>query len=106
MEETTLAANSINNNNIKEYLTFRDIAPQWFERLNKIVNENGNDDDIVYGSYSEINDYKRCIVGEAYGYDQFYAIQGTKRNCQECSAISGNFSYALRRHKNQKLKEI
>jgi hypothetical protein len=106
MEETTLAANSINNNKIKEYLTLRDIAPQWFERLNKIVNENGNDDDIVYGLYSEINDYKRCIVGEAYGYDQSYAIQGTKRNCQECTAISGNFSYTLRRLNNHKLKEI
>jgi len=107
MEETMLAANSINNNSkIKEYLTLRDIAPQWFERLNKIINENGSDDDIVYGLYSEINDYKRCIVGEAYGYDQSYAIQGTKRNCQECTAISGNFSYALRRYNNHNLKEV
>ena len=107
MEQTTLAANSINNNKLKEYLTLKDITPQWFERLNKIINENGNDEDIVYGLYSEINDYKRCIVGEAYGYDQSYAIQGTNRNCQECTAISGNFSYALRRYNNNhKLKEI
>ena len=108
MEETTVSANSINNNNKnKEYLTLRDIAPQWFERLNKILNENdNNDDDMVYRLYTEINDYKRCIVGEAYGYDQSYVIQGTKRNCHECTAISGNFSYTLRRYNNRKLKEI
>lgn len=106
MEQTTLAANSISNNKFKECLTLKDITPQWFERLNKIINENGNDDGIAYGLYSEINDYKRCIVGEAYGYDQSYAIQGTNRNCQECTAISGNFSYALRRYNNHKLKEI
>jgi uroporphyrinogen-III decarboxylase len=71
------------------------------------INENGIDEYIVYRLYSEINDYKRCIVGEAYGYDQSYAIQGTKRNCQECTAISGNFSHALRRHNNNhKLEEI
>jgi hypothetical protein len=69
MEQTTLAANSIHDNKFKEYLTLKDIVPQWFERLNTIINENGNDD-IVYGLYSEINDYKRCIIGEAYGYDQ------------------------------------
>jgi hypothetical protein len=107
MEETTLAVNSINNNKIKEYHTLKDIAPQWFERLNKILNENDdNYEDIVYRIYSEINDYKKCVVGEAYGYDQSYVIQGTKKTCQECTAISGNFSYALRRHNNLKLEEI
>ena len=44
MEQTTLAANSIHNNKFKEYLTLKDIVPQWFERLNTIINENGNDD--------------------------------------------------------------
>src|SRR5919197_123749 len=108
----TVSANSINNSNNnnknKEYLTLRDIAPQWFERLNKILSENDNndDDDIAHRLYSEINDYKRCIVGEAYGYDQSYVIQRTKKNCHECTAISGNFSYTLRRYNKRKLEEI
>ncbi len=43
---------------------------------------------------------------EAYGYDSSYVIQRTKRNCQECTAMSGNFSYVLRRFNNHKLEEI
>ena len=103
MKGTTTASNSINkhNNKNKEHLTLRDIAPQWF----KILNENGNDENIVYRLYSEINDYKKCVVGEAYGYDQSYVMQGTKRTCQECTTISGNFSYAIRQHNNLKLEE-
>ena len=88
MEETTTTpSNSINNhdNNTtsKEYITLRDIAPEWFETLSKILNANGNDDDIVIRLYSQINDYKKCVVGEAYGYDQSYVIQGTNGTCQE-----------------------
>lgn len=104
MEKITAAANSNNNKN-KEYLTLRDITPQWFEQLNKILKEDDNEY-IIYRLYSEINDYKRCIVGEAYGYDSSYVIQGTKRNCQKCTALSGNFSYVLRRYNNHKLEEI
>jgi hypothetical protein len=104
MERTTAAANSVNNKN-KEYLTIRDIAPQWFERLSKILKENDNED-IIHKLYSEINDYRRCIVGEAYGYDESYVIQGTERYCQECTNISGNFSYILRRCNNDKLEDI
>jgi hypothetical protein len=107
MERTTAAAaaaaaNSIDNND------FRDIAPQWFERLNKILKENDHDnEDIIHKLYSEINDYRRCIVGEAYGYDESYVIQGTERYCQECTRISGNFSYMLRRRRhNDKLEDI
>lgn len=88
MEGTTIASNSSNSNNKnKEYLMLRDIAPQWFERLNKILNEKENDNGIVYELYSEINNYKSCIVGEAHGYDESYVIQGTKSNCQECTAM-------------------
>ena len=105
MEGTTADVSSINNKNTG-HLSLRDITPQWFERLNKILNENDNEKgDIVYRLYSEINDYKKCIVGEAYGYDQSYVTQGTKKSCQECTAISGNFSYAVRRHINNKLEE-
>jgi hypothetical protein len=108
MMMASAASNSIKNNNNnnknKEYLTLRDITPQWFERLNKILNE--NDEETVHRLYSEINDYKRCIVGEAYGYDSSYIIQGTNRNCHECATLSGKFSYVLRRCNNRKLKEI
>jgi hypothetical protein len=110
MEETTTTpSNSINNhdNNTtsKEYITLRDIAPEWFETLSKILNANGNDDDIVIRLYSQINDYKKCVVGEAYGYDQSYVIQVTNITFQECTTISGNFSYAIRLHNSVKLKE-
>ena len=82
MEGTTADVSSINNKNTG-HLSLRDITPQWFERLNKILNENDNEKgDIVYRLYSEINDYKKCIVGEAYGYDQSYVTQGTKKSCQ------------------------
>jgi hypothetical protein len=100
---TALAANSTNNNK-KKYFTLREITPQWFERLNKISNE--NDGDIVNELYSEINDYARCIVGGAYGYDSSYVIQGTKKYCQERVAMSGRLSYALRRYNKPKLEEI
>jgi hypothetical protein len=102
-----VASNSTNNNNNnknKEYLTLREITPQWFERLNKILNK--NDEDIVNELYSEINDYARCIIGEAYGYNSSYVIQGSKKNCQECVAMSGIFSYALRRYNKLKLEQI
>jgi hypothetical protein len=52
------------------------------------------------------NNYKKCIVGGAHGYHPSYVIQRTKRNCQECTVISGNFSYVLRRFNNHKLEEI
>jgi hypothetical protein len=102
-----LAANSTNKNNNnknEEYLTLREIIPQWFERLNKILNE--NDENTVNELYSEINDYARCIIGEAYGYDSSYVISGTKKNCQECVAMSGRFSYVLRRYNKPQLEEI
>jgi hypothetical protein len=107
MEGTSAAEDAIStnkNSKNKAYLALKEITPQWFQRLNKILNE--NDVDLVYDLYSEINDYARCIVGEAYGFDSSYIIQGTKKNCQECLAISGKFSYTLRRYNKLKLKEI
>jgi hypothetical protein len=105
---TTTASNSISNNynknKNKEYLMLREIAPQWSETLSKILN--GNNKDIVNRLYSKINDYKKCIVGEAYGYDHSYVMQGTKKTCQECTTISGTFSYAIRRHNNIKPQQI
>jgi hypothetical protein len=99
-----IAINSTNNKD-KIYLALRDITPQWFELINKILKDNDSED-IIFRLYFEINDYKRCIIGEAYGYDESYVIQGTKRYCEECTAISGNFSYALRRYDRHKLEEV
>jgi hypothetical protein len=48
MEGTRAAAAAIStnkNSKNKAYLTLKEITPQWFERLNKILNE--NDEDIV-----------------------------------------------------------
>jgi hypothetical protein len=107
MEGIIDAANSTINNKNKEHLIFRDITPQWFEWLNKISKEeNDNDEETLFRLYYEINDYKKCIIGEAYGYDESYIIQGTKRYCQECTALSGNFSYVLRRYNSHKLEEV
>ena len=40
MERTTVPVANLTDIKNKEYLTLRDITPQWFERLNKILNEN------------------------------------------------------------------
>ena len=50
--------------NKKITLTFEEIVPDWSERLDKLTTPKG-------GSYendsidSDINDYEKCIVGEA-----------------------------------------
>ena len=100
-----IIATNLTNNKNKKYLALRDITPQWFEQINKILKDNDSED-IIFSLYFEINDYKRCVIGEAYGYDESYVIQGTKRYCQECTAISGNFSYALRRYDSHRLEEV
>jgi hypothetical protein len=42
-------------------------VPQWFERLSKLLHENVDTDNFLWNHYSEINSYKGCAVGEAYG---------------------------------------
>ena len=56
------ASDGSNNNKI----AFEEIAPDWSKRLNKLTTPKG----ISYekdSMYSDISDYKKCIVGEAYG---------------------------------------
>ena len=48
-------------------ITFEEIAPDLSKQLNKLTIAKG----ISYEKdaiYSDINDYKKCVVGEAYGY--------------------------------------
>lgn len=80
------------------YLEFENIVPQWFERLSKLLNENGNEnvDDLLRKLYPEINSYHKCVLGEAYGYDSSYIRGESKNGCQECSNLSSNFSYYIR----------
>jgi hypothetical protein len=45
------------------------------------------------------------VVGEAYGYDSSYVIEGAKKRCRQCVALSGSFSYYLRRFDKEKIIE-
>ena len=103
-EAPTNSLSSKVNRQLKE---FKDISPQWFERLNKILDEDKkeNEDEIIHKLYSKINSYEKCIVGEAYGYDSSYVTGGTKKRCQLCVALGSNFSYYIRLVDKRKIVE-
>jgi hypothetical protein len=109
MEITIPPANNISNNRNQYLIGFKDISPQWFERLNIILDEDNNkkenESDIIHKLYPEINSYEKCVVGEVYGYNSSYVIEGAKKRCQQCVALSGNFSYYFRRFDKQKIIE-
>jgi len=48
-------------------INFKNPVPQWFERLSKLLYENVDTDNFLGNHYSEINSYKGCADGEAYG---------------------------------------
>ena len=61
-------------------ITFEDIAPRRSKRLAMLT--------VVKGSFyekesifSDIIDYKTCIVGEAYGFSPSYALYGSVNHC-------------------------
>ena len=88
------------NNNKK--ITFEEIAPDWSKRLNKLTTAKG----ISYEKdtmYSDISDYKKCIVGEAYGYSPSYVLYGTINHCMKCTGFSHDFAYAAKAHDSDKL---
>jgi hypothetical protein len=90
--------------NKKITLTFEEIAPDWSKRLNKLAAAKG----ISYEKdpiYSDINDYGKCIVGEAYGYRSSYIIYGTVDYCRKCSGLSHDFVRATKRHYSDKLMD-
>jgi uroporphyrinogen-III decarboxylase len=109
MKITIAPAKNLSNNRNPHLIGFKDISPQWFEKLNKILDEGNNkkenEDEIIHKLYHEINSYEKCVVGEAYGYDSSYVIEGTRKRCQQCVALSGNFSYYLRLFDKQKIIE-
>jgi hypothetical protein len=82
MGRTNLASKSTINEDTQ--IDFKHIVPQWFERLNKLFHENVDTDYFLWKHYSEINSYKECVVGEAYGYDSSYAVAKSKNACQNC----------------------
>lgn len=108
MEITIAPARNLSNNRNQYLIGLKDISPQWFEKLHKILDEDNkkeNEDEIIHKLYPEINSYEKCMVGEAYGYDSSYVIEGAKKRCQQCVALSGNFSYYLRLFDKQKIIE-
>jgi hypothetical protein len=88
------------------YLEFKDIVPQWFEKLGKLLHENDSEivDDILRKLYPEINSYHNCVLGEAYGFESSYFHSESNR-CQKCSNLSGNFSYYIRVYDKIKIAE-
>lgn len=108
MEITIAPAKNLSNNRNQHLIGLKDISPQWFEKLHKILGEDNkkeNEDEIIHKLYPEINSYEKCMVGEAYGYDSSYVIEGAKKRCQQCVVLSGNFSYYLRLFDKQKIIE-
>ena len=92
------ASDGSNNNKI----TFEEIAPDWSKRLNKLTTAKG----ISYEKdtmYSDISDYKKCIVGEAYGYSPSYVLYGTINHCMKCTGFSNDFAYAAKAYDSDKL---
>lgn len=53
--------------------------------------------------YSDISDYKKCIVGEAYGYSPSYVLYGTINHCMKCTGFSHDFAYAAKAYDSDKL---
>jgi hypothetical protein len=83
-------------------ITFEEIAPDWSKRLNKLTTAKG----ISYEKgtlYSDISDYKKCIIGEAYGYSPSYVIYGTPNHCMKCTGFSHDFAYAAKAYDSDKL---
>jgi hypothetical protein len=102
-----ISTNEVTNNKYdnKKDLTFREIAPRWFERLNKLRLMQGSSQE-KESIYSDINDYKMCIVGEAYRFNPSYVVYGSSDNCKQCIAFSRNFVYYVKESNFQKFKDI
>ena len=91
------------SNNDKK-ITFEDIAPRWSKRLAMLM--------VVKGSFyekesifSDIIDYKTCIVGEAYGFSPSYALYGSDNHCMTCTSLSREFAYAAKMSDLNKLTD-
>jgi hypothetical protein len=85
---------TLDDNNDKK-ITFEDMALRWSKRLAMLT--------VVKGSFyekesifSDIIDYKTCIVGEAYRFSPSYALYGSVNHCMKCTALSREFAYAAK----------
>lgn len=88
--------NSRETHNEGTQFDFKQIVPQWYERISKLLYKNVDADEFLWKLYPEINSYQRCVVGEAYGYDSSYVIADSKNRCQMCGELSGIFSFYIR----------
>jgi hypothetical protein len=94
MDYSIHMTSTLDDDNDKK-ITFEDIAPRWSKRLAMLT--------VVKGSlyekesiFSDIIDYKTCIVGEAYRFSPSYAIYGSVNHCMKCTALSREFAYAAK----------
>jgi hypothetical protein len=94
MDYSIHMTSTLDDDNDKK-ITFEDIAPRWSKRLAMLT--------VVKGSlyekesiFSDIIDYKTCIVGEAYRFSPSYALYGSVNHCMKCTALSREFAYAAK----------
>jgi hypothetical protein len=94
MDYSIHMTSTLDDDNDKK-ITFEDIAPRWSKRLAMLT--------VVKGSlyekesiFSDIIDYKTCIVGEAYRFSPSYALYGSVNHCMKCTALSRVFAYAAK----------
>lgn len=100
IDRTSTTDDSKNNKKI----TFDELAPNWSKRLDKLIATKGtsHEKDLLY---DDLNDYKKCIVGEAYGYNPSYVLYGTNNHCIKCTGFSRDFVYALKVYDLDKLSD-
>ena len=55
--------------------------------------------------FSDIIDYKTCIVEEAYGFSPSYALYGSVNHCMICTALSREFAYSAKMSDLNKLTD-
>ena len=85
---------TLDDNNEKK-ITFEDIAHRRSKRLAMLT--------VVKGSFyekesifSDIIDYKTCIVEEDYRFSPSYALYGSVNHCMKCNALSREFAYVAK----------
>jgi hypothetical protein len=94
MDYSIHMTSTLDDDNDKK-ITFEDIAPRWSKRLAMLT--------VVKGSlyekesiFSDIIDYKTCIVGEAYRFSPSYALYGSVNHCMKCTTLSRVFAYGAK----------
>lgn len=77
---------------VRKIITFRDISPRWAKYIHQPKTQR-------MGFYDknkslDLSDFKCCIVGEAYGFNDKYAEHG-KDSCDSCYSQAVDFANFL-----------